>query len=48
MHLQTYIATHIVTIIYGRRGSSDNDSCILVIVIVVVVGVAVEYHDYLE
>ena len=46
MHLQTYIATHIVRIIYGSRGSSDNDICILVIV--VVVGVAVEYHDYLE
>ena len=43
MHLQTYIATHIVRIIYGRLGSSDNDSCILVIVIVVVIAV-----DYLE
>ena len=47
MHLQTYIATHIVRIIYDS-GSSDNDSCILVIVVVVVVGVAVEYRDYLE
>ena len=46
MHLQTYIATHIVTIIYGRRGSSGNDSYILVIVIAE--GEAVEYRDYLE